>query len=213
MESLSSLPWNQRPVGLGIGVQLTWNTHLGTTDVSFSNHSLAELFGLRKCYSPSVTGVGEELPAYTVSEKLLAARELLRRALAETMKEPSERLASPEAVKDYLRLFLSGQEFESFIALWLDAQNQLIAGMEMFRGTTTQTSVYPREVVRTGLKLNASAVIFAHNHPSGCAEPSRADEMLTQQLRQALALVDIKVLDHFIVADTCVMSFAERGLI
>ena len=85
--------------------------------------------------------------------------------------------------------------------------------MEMFRGTTTQTSVYPREVVRTGLKLNASAVIFAHNHPSGCAEPSRADEMLTQQLRQALALVDIKVLDHFIVADTRVMSFAERGLI
>ena len=133
--------------------------------------------------------------------------------LAETFSESTVRLASPEAVKDYLRLFLGGQEFESFVALWLDAQNQLIAGMEMFRGTTTQTSVYPREVVRTGLKLNASAVIFAHNHPSGCAEPSRADEMLTQQLRQALALVDIKVLDHFIVADTRVMSFAERGLI
>jgi DNA repair protein RadC len=89
----------------------------------------------------------------------------------------------------------------------------LIAGMELFRGTTTQTSVYPREVVRIGLKLNASAVIFAHNHPSGSPEPSRADEMLTNQLRQALSLVDVKVLDHFIVADTTVMSFAEKGLI
>jgi DNA repair protein RadC len=186
---------------------------LGATDVSFSNHSLAELFGLRKCYLSTVPGVGEDLPTYTVSDKLLAARELLRRALAETMKDSSERLASPEAVKDYLRLFLSGQEFESFVALWLDAQNRLIVGAEMFRGTTTQTSVYPREVVRMGLKLNASAVIFAHNHPSGSEEPSQADEMLTQQLRQALALVDIKVLDHFIVADTRVMSFAERGLI
>ena len=122
-------------------------------------------------------------------------------------------LSSPAAVGDYLRLFLGGQEYESFVALWLDGQNRLIAGMELFRGTTTQTSVYPREVVRTGLKLNASAVIFAHNHPSGSPEPSRADEMLTNQLRQALALVDIKVLDHFIVADTAVMSFAERGLI
>ena len=186
---------------------------LGKAEAFCMNHSLAELFGLRKNYLATVPGVGEDIPPYTVSEKLLAARELLRRALAEAFSESAVRLASPEAVKDYLRLFLGGQEFESFIALWLDAQNQLIAGMEMFRGTTTQTSVYPREVVRTGLKLNASAVIFAHNHPSGCAEPSRADEMLTQQLRQALALVDIKVLDHFIVADTTVMSFAERGLI
>jgi DNA repair protein RadC len=112
---------------------------------------------------------------------------LLRRALEETLKEPGEHLSSPEAVKSYLRLFLGGQEYESFVAIWLDAQNRLIASMEMFRGTTTQTSVYPREIVRTGLKLNASAVLFAHNHPSGSVEPSRADEMLTSQLRQALS--------------------------
>ena len=186
---------------------------IGKSEAFCLNQSLAELFGLRKNCLASVPGVGEDSPPYAVSEKLLAARELLRRALAETFSDSAVRLASPESVKDYLRLFLGGQEFESFIALWLDAQNQLIAGMEMFRGTTTQTSVYPREVVRTGLKLNSSAVIFAHNHPSGSAEPSRADEMLTQQLRQALALVDIKVLDHFIVADTRVTSLAERGLI
>jgi DNA repair protein RadC len=120
-------------------------------------------------------------------------------------------LASPDAVKSYLRLFLGGQEYESFVALWLDAQNRLIAGMEMFRGTTTQTSVYPREMVRTGLKLNASAVIVAHNHPSGSAEPSRADEMLTQQLRQALALIDVKVLDHFIVTDASSHVLCRKG--
>jgi DNA repair protein RadC len=173
------------------------------------DYSLAELFGLRRRYQ----AVAEEAVPYAVPDRFLAARELLRRALEETLKEPGEHLSSPEAVKSYLRLFLGGQEYESFVAVWLDAQNRLIASMEMFRGTTTQTSVYPREIVRTGLKLNASAVLFAHNHPSGSVEPSRADEMLTNQLRQALALVDIKVLDHFIVTDTSIMSFSERGLI
>lgn len=186
---------------------------LGGEEDSFSKHSLAELFGLRTVRQATAPGVREEILSYAVSDRLAAARELLRRALEETLGDSMVSLAAPAAVRDYLRLFLSGQEYESFIALWLDAQNRLIAGMEMFRGTTTQTSVYPREVVRTGLKLNASAVIFAHNHPSGSPEPSRADETLTQQLRQSLALVDIKVLDHFIVADTSVMSFAERGLI
>jgi DNA repair protein RadC len=142
--------------------------------------------------------------SYPLPNRLMAARELLRRALAETLADTSVSLASPGAVRDYLRLFLAGQAYESFLALWLDAQNRLIAGMELFRGTTTQTSVYPREVVRAGLKLNASAVILAHNHPSGLAEPSRADELLTSELKQALALVDIRVLDHFIVADTTV---------
>ncbi|MHB1428919.1 MAG: RadC family protein [Rhodocyclaceae bacterium] len=175
-------------------------------------YSLAELFGLRRRYQASDSGVAEETVQY-VPDRFLAARELLRRALEETLKEPGEHLSSPEAVKSYLRLLLGGQEYESFVAIWLDAQNRLIASMEMFRGTTTQTSVYPREIVRTGLKLNASAVLFAHNHPSGSVEPSRADEMLTSQLRQALALVDIKVLDHFIVTDTSILSFAERGLI
>lgn len=176
------------------------------------DYSLAELFGLRRRYQIPDLGVAEEAVQY-VPDRFLAARELLRRALEETLKEPGEHLSSPEAVKSYLRLFLGGQEYESFVAIWLDAQNRLIASMEMFRGTTTQTSVYPREIVRTGLKLNASAVLFAHNHPSGSVEPSRADEMLTSQLRQALALVDIKVLDHFIVTDTSIKSFAESGLI
>lgn len=186
---------------------------LGSSAVNCLNRSLAELFGLRRIFPATVSCIAEEISTYAVSDRLLAARELLRRALEETLREPWDSLASPDAVKSYLRLFLAGQEYESFVALWLDAQNRLISGMEMFRGTTTQTSVYPREVVRTGLKLNASAVIFAHNHPSGSVEPSRADEMLTNQLRQALALVDIKVLDHFIVTDTSTMSFAERGLI
>lgn len=186
---------------------------LGSSVANSLNHPLAELFGLRRNYLATLPGVAEEMLTYAVSDRLLAARELLRRALEETLSEPADSLASPDAVKSYLRLFLAGQEYESFVAIWLDAQNRLISGLEMFRGTTTQTSVYPREVVRTGLKLNASAVIFAHNHPSGSVEPSRADEMLTNQLRQALALVDIKVLDHFIVTDTSIMSFAERGLI
>jgi DNA repair protein RadC len=184
----------------------------GLSVVFNPDFSLAELFGLRRRYQASDFGVTEEAVQY-VPDRFLAARELLRRALEETLKEPGEHLSSPEAVKSYLRLFLAGQEYESFVAIWLDAQNRLIASMEMFRGTTTQTSVYPREIVRTGLKLNASAVLFAHNHPSGSVEPSRADEMLTSQLRQALVLVDIKVLDHFIVTDTSILSFAERGLI
>jgi DNA repair protein RadC len=184
----------------------------GLSAVFNPDYSLAELFGLRRRYQASDSGVAEETVQY-VPDRFLAARELLRRALEETLKEPGEHLSSPEAVKSYLRLFLGGQEYESFVAIWLDAQNRLITSMEMFRGTTTQTSVYPRELVRTGLKLNASAVLFAHNHPSGSVEPSRADEVLTSQLRQALGLVDIKVLDHFIVTDTSILSFAERGLI
>jgi len=175
--------------------------------------SLAELFGLRMMRHTKPIGVAEEVLTYAMPDRLMAARELLRRALAEDFEESSESMSSPASVRDYLRLFLGGQEFESFVALWLDAQHRLIAGMELFRGTLTQTSVYPREVVKKGLTLNAAAVIFAHNHPSGKPEPSRSDEMLTNQLKQSLSLVDIRVLDHFIVADTTVMSFAERGLI
>lgn len=186
---------------------------LGQEAERYAGHSLAELFGLRPIRPAKTLRVAEEPFSYALPNRLLAARELLRRALAESFADTSVNLVSPRAVHDYLRLFLAGQEYESFLALWLDAQNRLIAGMELFRGTTTQTSVYPREVVRAGLKLNASAVILAHNHPSGQAEPSRADELLTGELKQALALVDIRVLDHFIVADTTVMSFAGRGLI
>jgi DNA repair protein RadC len=122
-------------------------------------------------------------------------------------------LNSPQAVRDYLRLRLADLEWEVFVVLFLDAQNRLIACEELFRGTLTQTSVYPREVVKAVLKHNAAAVIFAHNHPSGVAEPSRADELLTQTLKQALALIECKVLDHFVVAGEKTTSFAERGLL
>jgi DNA repair protein RadC len=100
-----------------------------------------------------------------------------------------------------------------FVGLFLDSQNRLLAAEELFRGTLAQTSVYPREVVKAALARNAAAMIFAHNHPSGVAEPSRADELLTQALKQALALVDIRTLDHFVVADGQLTSFAERGLL
>jgi len=145
-------------------------------------------------------------------DKLFAAQELVRRALREELKH-SDALSSPSMVRDYLRLMLAGKEHEVFVMLFLDAQNRVIDAEELFRGTLTQTSVYPREVVKAALRQNAAAVIFAHNHPSGVAEPSHADQILTQSLKQALALVDVKVLDHFIVAGTSTLSFAERGLL
>ena len=115
-------------------------------------------------------------------------------------------------VRDYLKAHLAPLRHEVFFALWLDAQNRLLVGEELFRGTLTQTSVYPREVVKRALAHNAAAVILAHNHPSGVADPSSADERLTRELKQALALVDVKVLDHFIVAgNASPLSFAERG--
>lgn len=144
--------------------------------------------------------------------KLAAARELVKRALKEQLKR-GPALSSPAAVREFLRITLSGKEHEVFLVLFLDAQNRVIETEELFRGTLTQTSVYPREVVKRALYHNAGAVIFGHNHPSGVAEPSHADEALTQALKQALALIDVRVLDHFVVASTGVTSFAERGLI
>lgn len=122
-------------------------------------------------------------------------------------------LSSPQAVRDYLRLNLTALPHEAFWCVFMDAQNRVLAAQEMFRGTLTQTSVYPREVVKAALSINAAAVIFAHNHPSGIAEPSRSDETLTHALKQALALVDCKVLDHFVIGAESAMSFAERGLL
>ena len=122
-------------------------------------------------------------------------------------------ISSPGAARDYCRLKLGSLPHEVFGVLWLDAQNRLIAFDELFRGTLTQTLVYPREVVKAALAHNAAGVILAHNHPSGVAEPSCADELLTSSLKQALALVDVRVLDHLVVAATGVTSFAERGLI
>ena len=122
-------------------------------------------------------------------------------------------LSSPEAVRNYLRLSLHDRAHEVFACVFVDPKHRVIAYDELFRGTLAQTSVYPREVVKAALAHNAAAVIFAHNHPSGVAEPSRADELLTQSLKQALALVDIRTLDHFIIAGSQLVSFAERGLV
>jgi len=144
--------------------------------------------------------------------QLQAVIELARRALQEQI-TPGLNLSSPKTVREFLRLTLRSQDKESFLGIFLDAQNRVLAVDELSSGTLTQTSVFPREVVKRALKSNAAAVVFAHNHPSGLAEPSRADEVLTQALKQALALVDVKVLDHFIVGGSNAMSFAERGLL
>lgn len=143
---------------------------------------------------------------------LLAARELLKRWFEEAVKH-HDALASPLDVRRLLVTSFAGQGHESFVTLYLDAQHRLIVAEESFRGTLTQTAVYPREIVRRALAVNAGAVIFAHNHPSGVAEPSRADEHLTQSLKTALALVDVRVLDHFVIAGTTATSLAERGLL
>ncbi len=138
--------------------------------------------------------------------------EFVRRALLEEAAQ-RDALGSPDAVRDYLRLTLATLPYEAFVVLFLDSQNRLLAARELFRGTLSQTSVYPREVVKAALAHNAAGVILAHNHPSGVAEPSRADEFLTASLKQALALVDIRTLDHFVIAGSRVVSFAERGLV
>ena len=122
-------------------------------------------------------------------------------------------LNSPALVRDYLQLTLTDKEHEVFVCVFPDAQNRVITVDELFRGTLTQTSVYPREVVKSALRHNCAAVILAHNHPSGVAEPSHADQILTTTLKQSLAMVDVKVLDHFIVAGGSTLSFAERGLL
>ncbi len=144
--------------------------------------------------------------------QLQAIFEMSRRALAEQMRS-RDVLSSPRQVRDYLCLKLGGLVREVFVVLFLDAQNRVLAQEEMFSGTLTQTSVYPREVVKRALQHNAASVIFAHNHPSGVAEQSRSDEQLTAVLKQALALVDIRVLDHFVVAGNSTLSFAEKGLL
>lgn len=144
--------------------------------------------------------------------RIAAVMELARRALAEEMRA-RDSLTSPAAVRGYLRLSMQELAHECFYCVFLDAQNRVIVAEQLFRGTLTQTSVYPREVVKQALRHNAAAVILAHNHPSGVAEPSVQDQALTRTLAEALALVDVKVLDHFIVAPGACLSFAERGLI
>ncbi len=169
--------------------------------------SLTGLFAANQAAFCQVPGMGPAKYA-----QLQAVLEMARRALEEELKS-GDAMNSPKSVRDYLRLSLEGKKHEIFVGIFLDAQNRAIAAEELFNGTLTQTSVYPREVVKRALYHNAAAMIFAHNHPSGVAEPSQADEILTQSLKQALALVDVKVLDHFIVGGGTAMSFAERGLI
>lgn len=155
----------------------------------------------------SVKGLGPAKRA-----ELLAVVELARRALAEEIKE-QPLFDSPQAVAHYLQLHFGHKPHEVFAVLFLDSQHRLIALEELFRGTLSQTSVYPREVVLRALHHHAAAVVLAHNHPSGTAEPSRADEMLTQTLKSALSLVDVRVLDHFVVTASACRSMAELGLV
>ncbi|WP_373988598.1 DNA repair protein RadC [Duganella sp. BuS-21] len=167
--------------------------------------SLQKLFGATLPEFAAVHGLG---PAKFA--QLQAVMELARRAILEEI-QGGAMLSSPRAVKDYLRTVFAGKSFESFHVLFLDVKNRLIDAREMFRGTLTHTSVYPREVVKEALARNAASVMLAHNHPSGTPEPSESDLLLTRALVQALALVDIRILDHFVVAGRQVHSFAEHG--
>lgn len=169
--------------------------------------NLNRLFSAQRREFASISGIGDAKYA-----QIQAVFEMGRRALKEDLAEPTS-LSSPQAVKDYLRLSLGNLPHEVFVVLFMDARNRLLAADQMFQGTLTQTSVYPREVVKRALTHNAAAVILAHNHPSGASEPSQADRYLTESLKQALALVDVQVLDHIIVAGRAAHSFAERGLL
>jgi DNA repair protein RadC len=185
----------------------------GKSAVDLARELLAEFQGLNGLFCASrqactqVKGLGDAKYA-----QLQAVLEMSRRALIEEMRQ-RDCLSSPVAVRDWLRLRLAGLPHEVFMAVFLDAQNRVLAAEELFRGTLTQTSVYPREVVKRALAQNAAGVILAHNHPSGVAEPSQADRWLTDQLKAALALVEVRVLDHFVVAGNTALSFAEKGLL
>jgi len=193
---------------LRVGVRGKSAVDLGRELIQRFDGSLSRLAEASLEELASVSGIGMAKAA-----QLKASFELARRALAQEM-TARDTFSSPGQVRDWLRLRLATRQNEVFMALWLDAQNRLLKAEELFSGTLTQTSVYPREVVKSALGHNAAAVILAHNHPSGIAEPSRADELLTKALKDALAMVDVKVLDHFIVAgNTPPLSFAERGLL
>ena len=194
-------------------VAILLRTGLPGQDAIALAHALIErfggLYGLLSAPSSELTktlGLG---PAKTA--QLIAVLELARRTLREEMSQGVS-LSSVDSVRRYLKLSLANLPYEVFHALWLDARNRLISSEELFRGTLTETSVYPREIVRRAMHHNAAAVIFAHNHPSGIATPSSADEHLTEALKQALNLIDVRLLDHFIVAGLAEpYSFSEHG--
>ncbi|HSC80627.1 MAG TPA: DNA repair protein RadC [Chitinolyticbacter sp.] len=169
--------------------------------------SLNALFGASRNAFAAVPGMGDAKYA-----QLQAVQEMARRALGETLRQ-TDALTSPEAVRDYLRLWLRGRDIEVFAALFLDHSHRVLAAEELSHGTLAESRVYPRELARRALAHNAAAVIIAHNHPSGSATPSQADELVTRQLRHALELLEIRLLDHFLVAGHEVVSFAERGLL
>jgi DNA repair protein RadC len=180
------------------------------TAVDLAGELLEKFGGMAKMLEADLRGIKGLGPAKTA--QFAAAFEILRRSLDEKLRERSA-LTSPGAVRDYLRFALGQREHEVFVCIWLDAQHRVMSFEEIFSGTLTQTSVYPREIVKKALARNAAAVIFAHNHPSGVAQPSQADELLTRELKEALALVEVKVLDHFVIAGNQAISFAERGLL
>lgn len=177
------------------------------TDVLATTQGFAGLLQASPTDLQAVKGLG---PAKCT--ELVAVMEMARRALAQQLRQAPV-FDSPARVKDYAALHLAQLEREVFAVLYLDSQHRLIEMHKLFLGTLAQTSVYPREVVRQALALNAAAVILVHNHPSGVAEPSRADEYLTQSLKSSLQLVEVKVLDHLVVGTGQVVSFAERGLL
>lgn len=168
---------------------------------------LTRLFGATEKDFCALHGMGQ-----AKFVQLQAVGEMARRALKEEM-QSGDALNSPRAVREYLQLLLRARQQEVFVAIFLDAQHRVIASEELFQGTLTQTSVYPREVVKRALHHNAAALIFAHNHPSGVAEPSESDRLLTDALKNSLQLVDVRVLDHFIVAGAGCLSFAEKGML
>ena len=189
---------------LRVGVKGRSAVELGR-DLLLQFGSIQGLFAASLSQFSAVHGLG---PAKFA--QLQAVMELAQRAMAEQL-QAGKLLSSPDTVRQYLRCSLGRQEHESFVVLFLDVKNRLLASEEMFRGTLTHTSVYPREVVKAALSHNAASVMLAHNHPSGSPEPSEADLLLTRALTQALALVDVRVLDHFIIAGASVHSFAEHG--
>jgi DNA repair protein RadC len=183
---------------------------VGSAAKKLSTKPLAELFGFSK---PRQMQLCEEQATYVVHPSLAAAKELFIRCIQEHMETECLCASSPEPVKAFLCSKIGHLEYESFVCLWLDTRFRLQAVKELFRGTLSATSVYPREVVKRALAHNAAAVIFAHNHSSGVAQPSPADKMMTHTLSQALSLIDVKVADHFIVAGNRSLSFKEEGLL
>jgi len=183
----------------------------GKSAVDLARYLLSEFGSLRALLEADLTGFSQHLglgPAKYA--QLQAVLEMSRRHLAERLRRDSA-LESPQAVRDYLKAQLRHEPHEVFGCLFLDAKHRVLAFEVLFRGSIDSASVYPRQVVKRSLANNAAAVILTHNHPSGVSEPSQADRVLTQRLKDALALVEVRVLDHFIVGDGEPLSMAELG--